>query len=231
MLTAEPALADYFEQVARAHGDAEGGGELGDGRGAARRSRHRGEAIDTFRVRPADLAELLDLVRDGVVSHTAAKQIFARMVADGRAAARRSPSARGSSRWTTTLALARWIDEVIAEHPDEAERFARGEQKLLRACSSALVMKKSKGRADPKRVNQLLGDATRRRRAARELRARSASVDAGMPKCRSASSRSRFSPARAQRVAPNALREAQRVVARRVERDTAPSGRCDAGSP
>ena len=53
-------------------------------------------------------------------------------------------------------ALVAWIDEVWAEHPDEAARFAGGERKL-QGVLVGFVMKKSKGRADPKKVNQLLG--------------------------------------------------------------------------
>jgi aspartyl-tRNA(Asn)/glutamyl-tRNA(Gln) amidotransferase subunit B len=52
-------------------------------------------------------------------------------------------------------ALIGWIDEVWAELPDEAARFAAGEKKLQGVLVGA-VMKKSKGRADPKKVNQLL---------------------------------------------------------------------------
>jgi aspartyl-tRNA(Asn)/glutamyl-tRNA(Gln) amidotransferase subunit B len=48
-----------------------------------------------------------------------------------------------------------WVDEVMAEHPEETRRFLAGERKLLGVLVGA-VMKKSKGRADPKRVNQLL---------------------------------------------------------------------------
>ena len=53
-------------------------------------------------------------------------------------------------------ALARWIDEVFSENPAEAGRFVRGERRL-QGVLVGLVMKKSNGRADPKRVNQLLG--------------------------------------------------------------------------
>ena len=52
-------------------------------------------------------------------------------------------------------ALRGWIDEVVAEHPKEIARYAGGEQKLL-GVLVGFVMKKSSGRADPKRVNQLL---------------------------------------------------------------------------
>jgi aspartyl-tRNA(Asn)/glutamyl-tRNA(Gln) amidotransferase subunit B len=53
-------------------------------------------------------------------------------------------------------ALALWVDEVLAEHPEEAKRYLRGEKKL-QGVLVGFVMKKSGGRADPKRVNQLLG--------------------------------------------------------------------------
>jgi aspartyl-tRNA(Asn)/glutamyl-tRNA(Gln) amidotransferase subunit B len=51
--------------------------------------------------------------------------------------------------------LLAWIDEVFAENPEEARRFAAGERKLL-GVLVGLVMKKSKGRADPRKVNQLI---------------------------------------------------------------------------
>ncbi|MGH7649071.1 MAG: Asp-tRNA(Asn)/Glu-tRNA(Gln) amidotransferase subunit GatB, partial [Gemmatimonadaceae bacterium] len=53
--------------------------------------------------------------------------------------------------------LARWVDEVLTEHPAEAERFRGGEKKLL-GVLVGFVMKKSKGRADPRQVNQLLSE-------------------------------------------------------------------------
>src|SRR6266550_153765 len=52
-------------------------------------------------------------------------------------------------------AIATWVDEVLSEHPEEARRYLGGEKKL-QGVLVGFVMKKSKGRADPKRVNQLL---------------------------------------------------------------------------
>ena len=52
-------------------------------------------------------------------------------------------------------ALERWIDEAFAEHPSEASRYTGGERKL-QGVLVGFVMKKSGGRADPKRLNQLL---------------------------------------------------------------------------
>jgi len=56
---------------------------------------------------------------------------------------------------TDDSALVAWIDEVFAEHAAEAKRFLDGERRL-QGVLVGHVMKKSKGSADPKRVNQLL---------------------------------------------------------------------------
>jgi len=47
------------------------------------------------------------------------------------------------------------LNIALAVFPDEAARYHAGEKKL-QGVLVGFVMKKSKGRADPKRVNQLL---------------------------------------------------------------------------
>jgi aspartyl-tRNA(Asn)/glutamyl-tRNA(Gln) amidotransferase subunit B len=116
--------------------------------------RSAGQDISTFRVRPADLAQLLNLVRDGTISHTAAKKVFALMVDTGKPAAQVAAD-EGLLQIGDESAIAGWVDEVLVEHPEEAARYLAGEKKL-QGVLVGFVMKKSKGRADPKRVNQLL---------------------------------------------------------------------------
>jgi len=152
-LTATPALSDYFEAVARASKDGKGAYNwvMGEVMAALRAS---GEEITGFKVRPADLAQLLNLVRDGTVSHTAAKQVFARMAETGKPAAQVAAD-ESLLQVGDETAIATWVDEVLTEHPEEARRYLAGEKKL-QGVLVGFVMKKSKGRADPKRVNQLL---------------------------------------------------------------------------
>ena len=54
-----------------------------------------------------------------------------------------------------TGALEGWVDEVLAAHPDEVARFRGGEAKLI-GFFVGQVMKKSKGKADPKGVAPIL---------------------------------------------------------------------------
>jgi aspartyl-tRNA(Asn)/glutamyl-tRNA(Gln) amidotransferase subunit B len=152
-LTATPAVAEYFEAVARASGDGKAAYNwvMGEVLAALNAT---GAEISHFRVRPADLAQLLTLVRDGTVSHTAAKRVFALMVETGKLPAQVAAD-EGLSQVGDEGAIATWVDEVLQEHPEEAKRYLAGEKKL-QGVLVGFVMKKSKGRADPKRVNQLL---------------------------------------------------------------------------
>jgi aspartyl-tRNA(Asn)/glutamyl-tRNA(Gln) amidotransferase subunit B len=152
-LTASPALAEYFEAVARASGDGKAAYNWVMGEVSAALRTSVGD-IDAFRVRPADLAQLLNLVRDGTISHTAAKRVFARMVETGKPAPQIAAD-EGLLQVGDDDAIARWVDEVLLEHPEEAARYLAGEKKL-QGVLVGFVMKKSRGRADPRRVNQLL---------------------------------------------------------------------------
>jgi aspartyl-tRNA(Asn)/glutamyl-tRNA(Gln) amidotransferase subunit B len=157
ILTSSVPLADYYEHTARAHGDPKTAANWVRGEVLAAVNA-AGTSLREFPVRPADLAELLNLVRDGKVSNTAAKRIFAEMRRSGERPAQIAER-EGLLQEGSADAISVWVDEVMAEHPDEARRFLAGERKLLGVLVGA-VMKKSKGRADPKRVNQLLSSRT-----------------------------------------------------------------------
>ncbi len=153
VLTAERGLADYYEAVALAHGDAKAAANwvMGEVQSVLN---HSGLAIERFVVTPADVAALLDMIRDGVVSHSAGKKIFLQMVATGDPA-RAIADREGLLQVSDDDALQAWVDQVCQESPDEVRRLQAGENKLLGALVGQ-VMKKSGGRADPRKVSALL---------------------------------------------------------------------------
>ena len=155
VLTSNPRLADYYESVAREHRDPKVAANWVMGEVMASLNA-TGATLATFRARPADLARLLDMVRDGLVSHSAAKRIFGRMVETGDRP-EQIAERDGLTQVGDDGALLGWIEEVFVQHPTEAGRFAAGERKL-QGVLVGMVMKKSGGRADPKRVNQLLSE-------------------------------------------------------------------------
>ncbi len=152
-LTAAPPLSDYFESVARQSQNPKAAVNwvMGEVQAAVNAS---GNPIDQFPVRPADLAQLINLVNDGLVSRSAGRQIFGIMVETGKPAAQIAHDS-GLLQVGDDSALDGWIDEVLTEHPDEGKRYFAGEKKL-QGVLVGMVMKKSGGKADPKRVNQLL---------------------------------------------------------------------------
>jgi aspartyl-tRNA(Asn)/glutamyl-tRNA(Gln) amidotransferase subunit B len=152
-LTAEPSTGPYFEAVLAAHADPKAVANWVNGEVRATLN-ETGTPWESAPLAPTRLAALLDLMRDGVVSSSAAKKIYALLLTSPdapRAIAERD----GLIQVRDDNALAGWVDEVLAENPQEAARYAAGEKKL-QGLLVGLVMKKSQGRADPKLVNQLL---------------------------------------------------------------------------
>jgi aspartyl-tRNA(Asn)/glutamyl-tRNA(Gln) amidotransferase subunit B len=95
------------------------------------------------------------LVREGVVSHQAGKRVYAELVQaageDPRAVAERLGLVQVSDQG----ALSGWVQEVLAAHPAEVARYKGGETKLM-GFFVGQVMKRSKGKADPKGVQPVL---------------------------------------------------------------------------
>ena len=153
VLTATRELADYYEAVVLALGDAKVAANwvMGD---VLARLKESGGSIAEFGVAPTQLAALLGMVRDGTVSNTAAKVIFAQMVTSGEDPAIIADQ-EGLRQVGDDAQLIAWIDQVVAANPEEARRFRAGERKLL-GVLVGLVMKTSGGKADPRKVNQLL---------------------------------------------------------------------------
>ena len=157
VLTASRELADYYDAVAATHGDAKTAANWVMGEVQAQLN-NRGQTITDLRVSPANLAALLDMVRAGQVSNSAAKTVFTRMIESGEAPAVIADR-EGLRQVGDDSQLSSWIDAVMAANPDEAKRYLAGEKKLLGVLVGK-VMKVSGGKADPKKVNQLLAART-----------------------------------------------------------------------
>ncbi|MCC6319125.1 MAG: Asp-tRNA(Asn)/Glu-tRNA(Gln) amidotransferase subunit GatB [Gemmatimonadaceae bacterium] len=160
VLTASRALADYYEAAA---------GQLGDGKAVA--TWVMGEVlawlntsrafIADFPIPPGELASLLELVKTGTLSRTAARKVFDVLLREPGASSRMVAEREGLVQVSDDGALVSWVDAVIAAHPDEVRRLVAGEKKLLGPLVGA-VMKASGGRADPRRVSALVSERAAR---------------------------------------------------------------------
>jgi aspartyl-tRNA(Asn)/glutamyl-tRNA(Gln) amidotransferase subunit B len=105
---------------------------------------------------PADrLAALVGLVRAGPVSHQAAKRVYAEMAQSPNGDPAPVAERLGLVQVSDEGALGTWVDEVLAANPAEVARYRAGESKLM-GFFVGQVMKRSKGKADPKGVQPVL---------------------------------------------------------------------------
>ena len=108
-----------------------------------------------FPVEAGRLAGLVTLVRDGVVSHQAAKRVYTELAQRPGDEPKAVAERLGLVQVSDQGALAGWVDEVLAAHPAEVARYRGGETKLM-GFFVGQVMKRSKGKADPKGVQPVL---------------------------------------------------------------------------
>ncbi len=156
VLTLSRASADYFERVAKACGKAKAAANWV--MGAATALMHqRGEDASTFAVSADALAEIIELVTAGTISEASGKVVLGVVAEEGGKPAE-IVAARGLTQVRDDSALEAWVREVVDAHPDEVARYKGGEGKLV-GFFVGQVMKRSGGKADPKRVSELLRSA------------------------------------------------------------------------
>ncbi|MDZ7779373.1 MAG: Asp-tRNA(Asn)/Glu-tRNA(Gln) amidotransferase subunit GatB [Gemmatimonadota bacterium] len=154
VLTQTVTTADYFEEVARGLGEAKVAANWVMGPVQALVKERTEEAADGFPVSAPRLVELLTLLRDGVVSDSAAKKVLGKLAVEA-SSAREIVEREGLVQVRDTAQLEAWVAEVVEAHPEEVERYRGGEDRLL-GFLVGRVMARSGGQADPRQVNELL---------------------------------------------------------------------------
>jgi len=152
-LAQDRAVADYFEALAGASGDARAAANWLNGEVFAALNRV-GATIDASPVAPAALGLLISRVHDGTLSGSMAKQVFEAMW-NGEGSADDIIEARGLKQVNDAGELAVLIDVVIADSPQQLAQYRAGKDKLF-GYFVGQVMKQSQGKANPQQVNDLL---------------------------------------------------------------------------
>jgi len=151
VLTATRGVGDYFERTAAVAGDARTAANwvIGDLMGAL-----QGTDIGESPVPAEELGELVRLIGKGEISGKMAKEIFAKMFASGESA-QSIIEREGLRQISDTDALARIVDEVIANSAKQVEQYKSGKTGVL-GYLVGQVMKATQGQANPAVVNDLL---------------------------------------------------------------------------
>jgi aspartyl-tRNA(Asn)/glutamyl-tRNA(Gln) amidotransferase subunit B len=153
-LTADRSLADYYEAAVEASG--------GNARATAnwirsellRELENAGLTADKSPIRATELGALIRMIDEGQISGKQGKDVLVEMFASGKSAAV-IVAERGLVQVSDTGEIDRAIDEVIAANPNQLEQYRAGKEALF-GFFVGQVMKASKGKANPKIVNERL---------------------------------------------------------------------------
>lgn len=111
------------------------------------------EITDT-KLTPENLAELISLIEKDTISNNIGKQIIIEMMKDGTKASV-IVEKKGLSQITDEGAIKAIVQKVVDANPNQVEAYKNGKTNLL-GFFVGQVMKETKGRANPKTVNELL---------------------------------------------------------------------------
>lgn len=110
--------------------------------------------ISASKITPQSLAELLNYLIDGTISGKIAKKLLEEMWANGQTAGALI-EAQGLKQVSDDGQLRVWVDEVIAQCPEQVSAYQSGQEKML-GFLVGQVLKRSQGQANPKIVNSIL---------------------------------------------------------------------------
>jgi aspartyl-tRNA(Asn)/glutamyl-tRNA(Gln) amidotransferase subunit B len=153
MLTQSQQMAVYFEAVAKVCSQAKLASNwiMGD---LSRRLNAQEMTFEQMPIKAATLALLITRIQDGTLSNNAGKQVLDALWVEGGDVDTIIVS-KGLKQMNDTGALEAIVDEVIASNADNVAQLRAGKEKAFNALVGQ-VMKASKGKANPQKVNDLL---------------------------------------------------------------------------
>jgi aspartyl-tRNA(Asn)/glutamyl-tRNA(Gln) amidotransferase subunit B len=153
VLTASKALAGYYEEVVRAFPEPKIASNwvMVELLGLLNKD---GREITDSPIAPAELAALLAMLNRGEISGKTAKAVFEKMYQTGNPAAL-IVQEEGLTQISDQAELVRIVDEVLDKHPGPVADYRKGKIQSFTFLVGA-VMKASRGKANPKAVNELL---------------------------------------------------------------------------
>ncbi len=156
ILTSSKSLADYFESCVALfpHPKTVSHWVMGE---LLRELHASNTSAQDSPMSPERLAKLLELVQQGTISLKAAREIFSDLYANGEDP-EQFVQKKGLTQVSDETALTKFVDDVISNHPAQVSQYQGGKDTVL-GFLVGQVMKASKGKANPGKVNELLKSA------------------------------------------------------------------------
>lgn len=153
ILTEEKALAEWFEEAVKLGGKPK---EVANWIMVEllRLLNEEGKDINECSLKPIQLVELIELINKGTINRNTAKEVFEEMYKTGKTA-EIIVKEKGLTQISDDSVIIEAIKEVMDKNPKEVERLRNGEEKLI-GFFVGQVMKITKGKANPKLVNELI---------------------------------------------------------------------------
>ncbi len=152
-ITEDRYLADFFEEVAEEAGNPKAASNMVLSE-VLRILNEQSINIQEFSVSPARLGELIKLKEEDKINSSAMQTIFDAML-DNEKSAEELAKEMNLIQVSDSGFLEELVDEIIANNPDEVERFKAGKKQLM-GFFVGQAMKASKGKANPKMVTQMV---------------------------------------------------------------------------
>ncbi len=155
ILTEEKPIADYFLQLLEHTSNFKAASNWLTSTVKGWLNEH-GQTFAQFELAPSRLAELIELVETQKVSNSAASQkLFPLLIEFPAESAIALAEKYNLLQQSDNQLLQSWIDEILAANAAKVAEYKKGKKGLL-GLFVGEVMKKSKGSADPKVVNELI---------------------------------------------------------------------------
>ena len=110
--------------------------------------------INTFQIKPDRLASLLSRIQDNTISSKIAKDLFNQMLTNEKTVDEMIKE-QGLEQITDEDSISQYVIEVLNEFSDQKDQYLAGKEQVL-GFLVGQVMKRSKGKANPKLVNELI---------------------------------------------------------------------------
>lgn len=147
-------LADFFEKVAKDSGNTKLASSF-IGTILVKRLKDEAKWIEDSPISAENLIELIQLIDEGIISNNVAKsEVFDEMMKTSKNP-KQIVEEKGLVQQSDLGEIEKWCKAAIAANPKAAEDVKQG---ILKALGSlvGLAMKESKGKANPKMINEIL---------------------------------------------------------------------------
>lgn len=153
ILTSSRSLADYYEECVRLSGEAKMASNwmMGD---LLRELNRDGREIEECPIPPKHLASLLQMINSGTISGKIAKTVFEEMYRGGKGP-EEIVREKGLIQLTDTGEIERIVQGVLEENSQLVEDYRKGKEQVI-GFFVGQVMKATRGKANPKLVNEVL---------------------------------------------------------------------------